>query len=158
VNVTQSGNIMARGLCLITKSEDKNKVKLSLYTSWRHKGERSGSLALLHNLCARWSWLVTFTPWMLYLTESVLCTQCVGPRTSLMPQIKPHILGHSAHNIVAVPPVVLAIIMCSAEHLNVTYISPPYVQSSHPYLGLRRILFWQWFLMFYYTPNCFGVW
>jgi len=56
MNVTQSGNIMARSLCLSTKSEAKNKVKLSLYTSWRHKGD--GSIALLHIISPRWNWLV----------------------------------------------------------------------------------------------------
>jgi hypothetical protein len=43
----------------------------------------SGSIAVLHYLSARWSWVVTFTTWLLYITESVPCIHCVGPRTSL---------------------------------------------------------------------------
>jgi hypothetical protein len=47
--------------------------------------------------------------------------------------------------------------MCSAEHLNVTYISPPYVQSSHLFLVSEENIVLTVLLMFYYTPSCFDV-
>jgi hypothetical protein len=41
----------------------KNKVKQSRYTPWRHLGGEEVSLLLIHDLGTRWGWVVSITPW-----------------------------------------------------------------------------------------------
>jgi hypothetical protein len=59
-------------------------VKLSLYTSWRRVVSR-GTAPLIFNFCTIWSWMVDFTPWLLYLRGKTprphsVCGE-VGPQT-----------------------------------------------------------------------------
>ena len=74
--------ILWPGVC-VSVPRVKLKTKLNCPCIHHESIKGSGSIAVLHNLCARWSWLVIITPWLLYLTESVPCSHCVGPRTSL---------------------------------------------------------------------------
>jgi hypothetical protein len=61
----------------------KNKVKLSQYMPWRRVGEWITSPLIL-NLCARWKWVVSFTPRTLYLwgksLRYLLSTRQGGPQ------------------------------------------------------------------------------
>ena len=70
------------GVC-ISLLRVKLKSKLNCTFICHEDIEGSGSRAVLSYLSARWSSVVTFSPWLRYLTESVPCTHCVGPRTSL---------------------------------------------------------------------------
>jgi hypothetical protein len=74
--------ILWPGVC-VSFPRMKLKTKLNCPCIHHVDVQGSGSIAVLHYLSARWSWVVTFTTWLLYITESVLCIHCVGPRTSL---------------------------------------------------------------------------